>query len=190
VSPPNPRIITDPAELSREWLTMVLRGRGLNVAVSSLRSEPVGTGQMAYNERVFLEYEGDAADAPATLVGKFPSPSEESRAAAVDWQTLSVGCGGQDLAYLLGNSSPPEQRREHESHVLEVYRESMAELGIERSADEVYADFVYGSFQGPSITILGALFVGQTDRGDEMFMAMAHRATAQIRDLDALDLLA
>jgi hypothetical protein len=322
VSPPNPRIITDPAELSREWLTMVLRGRGLNVAVSSLRSEPVGTGQMAYNERVFLEYEGDAADAPATLVGKFPSPSEESRAAgarggvrsetlfytelaenlpirtpeclygaisddhktftlfledlapaqqgdqigggsngqieaavrnlaglhaptwndpslaklewiaqglsdefatyielgtpafierykerlsdeaaetlrsfaagvrrwielspkqktlvhgdyrldnlmfentdlenagkgirvaAVDWQTLSVGCGGQDLAYLLGKSSPPEQRREHESHMLEVYRESMAELGIERSADEVYADYVYGSFQGPSI---------------------------------------
>jgi aminoglycoside/choline kinase family phosphotransferase len=112
------------------------------------------------------------------------------RVAAVAWQTLSMGCGGQDLAYLLGNSSPPEQRREHESHMLEVYRESMAELGIERSADEVYADYVYGSFQGPSITMLGALFVGQTDRGDEMFMAMAHRATAQIRDLDALDLLA
>ena len=100
------------------------------------------------------------------------------RVAAVDWQTLSVGCGGQDLAYLLGNSSPPEQRREHESHMLEVYRESMAELGIERSADEVYADYVYGSFQGPSITMLVDLFVGQTDRGDEMFMAMAHRATA------------
>jgi hypothetical protein len=355
MTPPNPRIITDPAELSPEWLTAVLRGTGLDVTVSSLRSEPVGTGQMAHNERIFLEYEGDAAGAPATLVGKFPSPSEESRAAganggyrsetlfytelaenlpirtpecfygaisddhttftllledlapaqqgdqigggsdaeieaavrnlaglhaprwndpslaelewiaqggseefpiyiemgtpvfierykerlsdeaaetlrgfaagvrrwmeispkektlvhgdyrldnlmfektgqgirvaAVDWQTLSVGCGGQDLAYLLGNSSPPEQRRNHEMHMLEVYRESMAELGIERSADQVYADYVYGSFQGPSITMLGALFVGQTDRGDEMFMAMADRATTQIRDLNALDLL-
>jgi hypothetical protein len=356
MSSPNPRIITDPAELSPEWLTTVLRSRGLDVTVGSLRSEPVGTGQMAHNERLFLEYEGDAAGAPATLVGKFPSPSEASRAAganggyrsetlfytelaeslpirtpecfygaisddhttftllledlapaqqgdqigggsdaeieaavrnlaglhaprwndpslaalewvaqgtsdefalyiemgtpafierykdrlsdeaaetlrgfaagvrrwmeiapkektlvhgdyrldnlmfetttegiqvaAVDWQTLSVGCGGQDLAYLLGNSSPPEQRRKHESHMLEVYREAMAELGIERSADEVDADYVYGSFQGPSITMLGALFVGQTDRGDEMFMAMAHRATTQIRDLNALDLLA
>ena len=112
------------------------------------------------------------------------------RVAAVAWQTLSMGCGGQDLAYLLGNSSPPEQRREHESHMLEVYRESMAELGIERSANEVYADYVYGIFQGPSIMMLGALFVGQTDRGDEMFMAMTHRATAQIHNLDALDLLA
>jgi len=353
---PNPPIITDPAALSPEWMTAALRSSGLDVTVSALRSEPVGTGQMAHNERIFLEYEGDATYAPATLVGKFPSPSEESRAAganggyrsetlfyteladslpirtadclygaisddhttftllledlapaeqgdqigggsdaeieaavrnlaglhaprwndpslvdldwiiqgaseqfaiyiemgtpvfierykesladeaadtlrgfaagvrrwleiapkektlvhgdyrldnlmfeataegirvaAVDWQTLSVGCGGQDLAYLLGNSSPPEQRRKHESHMLEVYRESMAALGVDRSPDQVYADYVYGSFQGPSITMLGALFVGQTDRGDEMFMAMAHRATSQIRDLNALDLLA
>jgi hypothetical protein len=356
MSSPSPRIITDPAELSREWLTTVLRSRGLDVTVGSLRSEPVGTGQMAHNERLYLEYEADAEGAPATLVGKFPSPSEASRAAganggyrsetlfytelaeslpirtpecfygaisddhttftllledlapaeqgdqigggsdaeieaavrnlaglhaprwndpslaelewvaqgtsdefalyiemgtpafierykdrlseeaaetlrgfaagvrrwmeiaprektlvhgdyrldnlmfetttegiqvaAVDWQTLSVGCGGQDLAYLLGNSSPPEQRRKHESHMLEVYREAMAALGVDRSGDQIYADYVYGSFQGPSITMLGALFVGQTDRGDEMFMAMAHRATTQIRDLNALDLLA
>jgi hypothetical protein len=353
---PNPAIMTDPAALSPEWMTAVLRRSGLDVTVSALRSEPVGTGQMAHNERIFLEYEGGATDAPATLVGKFPSPSEASRAAGasggyrsetlfyteiaesllirtpacfygaisddhttftllledlapaqqgdqigggsdaeieaavrnlaglhaprwndpslaeldwiaqgandqfamyiemgtpafierykaslseeaadtlrgfaagvrrwleispkektlvhgdyrldnlmfeptgdgirvatVDWQTLSVGCGGQDLAYLLGNSSPPEQRRKHESHMLGVYRESMAALGVDRSSEEVYADYVYGTFQGPSITMLGALFVGQTDRGDEMFMAMADRATTQIRDLNALDLLA
>ena len=163
---------------------------------------------------------------PATLVGKFPSPSEESRAAGArggyrsetlfytelaenlpirtpeclygaisgDHKTFTLLL--EDLApaqqgdQIGGGSNPPEQRREHESHMLEVYRESMAELGIERSADEVYADYVYGSFQGPSITMLVDLFVGQTDRGDEMFMAMAHRATAQIHNLDALDLLA
>ncbi len=356
MSSPSPRIVSDPNELSPEWMTAALRSSGLDVTVSSLRREPVGTGQMAHNERLYLEYEGDAANAPATLVGKFPSQSEESRAAgarggyraetlfytelaeslpirtprcfygaisddhttftllledlaparqgdqiggasdeeieaavrnlaglhaprwndpslaefdwtfqglseefalyiemgtpafveryqdrlsaedadtlrsfaagvrrwleicpkektlvhgdyrldnlmfetsdqgvrvaAVDWQTLSVGCGGQDLAYLLGNSSPPKQRRNHEAHMLEVYRESMAALGVERSGDEIYADYIYGSFQGPSITMLGSLAVGQTDRGDEMFMAMAHRATTQIRDLNALDLLA
>jgi aminoglycoside phosphotransferase (APT) family kinase protein len=119
----------------------------------------------------------------------FETTGEGITVAAVDWQTLSVGCGGQDLAYLLGNSSAPDQRRRHETHMLDVYRESMAALGVDRSRDEVYADYVYGSFQGPSITMLGALSVGQTDRGDEMFMAMAHRATSQIRDLNALDLL-
>lgn len=355
IKPPDPRIVTDAAQLSPEWMTAALRQSGLDVTVRSLRCEPVGTGQMAHNERIFLEYEAGTAEAPTSLVGKFPSPSEESRAAgarggyrsetlfytelaeslpirtpkcfygaisedfasftllledlaparqgdqigggsdaeieaavrnlaglhaprwndssladldwtfqglstefalyielgtpafieryrgrlseedadtlrsfatgvrrwleiapeqktlvhgdyrldnlmfettdaeirvaAVDWQTLTVGCGGQDLAYLLGNSSPPEQRRDHETHMLEVYREAMAALGVERSADEIYADYVYGSFQGPSITMLGSLAVGQTDRGDEMFMAMAHRATTQIRDLNALDLL-
>jgi hypothetical protein len=37
--------------------------------------------------------------------------------------------------------------------------------------------------------MLGSLAVGQTDRGDDMFMAMAKRSVAQIQDLDALALL-
>ncbi len=53
---PNPRIISDPAELSPEWLTAALRCSGLDVTVDSLRSEPVGTGQMAHNERIQLTY--------------------------------------------------------------------------------------------------------------------------------------
>ena len=366
-------VIVDPGDLTPEWLSEALRRHGLDVTVRSFSSEPVGTGQMAHNERIFLDYadSDDSANfvdpaqsadpavpgrsAPRTVVGKFPAPGEQSRAAgargayraetlfyteladslpirtpecfygaisddhstftllledlapaqqgdqigggsdaeieaavrnlaglhaprwndpwleqldwvfqsgsdefalyiemgtpvfieryqtrlsredaatlrsyaagvrrwleirpvektlvhgdyrldnlmfdasgggcsvaAVDWQTLSVGCGGQDLAYLLGNSSPPEERRRHESHMLEVYRESMGRLGVERSVDEIYADYVYGSFHGPAITMLGALSVEQTDRGDEMFMAMARRATAQIRDLNALALI-
>ncbi len=37
--------------------------------------------------------------------------------------------------------------------------------------------------------MLGALAVGQTERGDAMFVAMARRSAAQVRDLRALDLL-
>ena len=356
---PHPEIITDPKALTPEWMTAALRSAGFDVDVRALRSEAVGTGQMAHNERIFLEYEPDSAgrpiDAPRTIVGKFPSPNEASRAAgsrgayraetlfytelanslsvvtprchygaisadhatftllledlapkrqgdqiagaddaeieaavrnlaglhaphwgdpsiekldwmaggigdeyalyvemgtpafierykdrlspadqetlrgfaagvkdwtakrpaprtlvhgdyrldnlmferkgdevhvaAVDWQTLSVGCGGQDLAYLLGNSSPPDQRRRHEGHMLEVYRKAMANLGVELSSEKVRSDYVYGTFQGPSITMLGSLAVGQTDRGDDMFMEMAARSCAQIRDLNALDLI-
>ena len=353
---PSPSVVVDPAALTPEWLTRALRSAGLDVEVAALRSEPVGTGQMAHNERIFLEYAGDSVGAPATLVGKFPSPNEESRAsgarggyrtetlfytelaaglscatprclygaispdhstftllledlapkrqgdqiagaaddeieaavrnlaglhapywgapalgaldwlnegigeeytayvemgtpvfleryadrlgtqdaetlrsfaagvkrwvsrrpatrtlvhgdyrldnlmfersgegvqvAAVDWQTLSVACGGQDLAYLLGNSSSPERRRAHEARMLGAYREEMAARGVRLSAEEVRHDYAYGTFQGPSITMLGALAVGQTDRGDDMFMAMASRCCAQIRDVGALDLIA
>ena len=352
---PTPEILADPADLTPAWLSAALQSGGHDVVVAACRSEAVGTGQMAHNERIFLEYERNEAELPPSLVGKFPSPSEESRAsgarggyrsetrfytdlaadlaitvpachygaisadeatftllledlapkqqgdqirgasddeieaavrnlaglhaprwgdatlerldwmgggisdeyvtyvqmgtpafieryrerlsdedaatlqafadgvknwvdrrpptptlvhgdyrldnlmfessaqgvlvAAVDWQTLSVGCGGQDLAYLLGNSSPPEQRRAHEARMLEVYREAMAAQGVALSADQVRADYVYGTFQGPSITMLGALAVGQTDRGDTMFMAMAERSCAQIRDTGALALI-
>ncbi len=353
---PNPAVLADPADLTPAWLTDALQSAGYDVVVSACRSEAVGTGQMAHNERIWLEYDRNDAGLPATLVGKFPSPNEESRAsgargayrsetrfytdlasdlaiavpachygaiaddeatftllledlapavqgdqirgasddeieaavrnlaglhaprwddaslhdldwmgggigdeyvtyvqmgtpvfleryrdrlsdedaatlqafadgvknwverrpatptlvhgdyrldnlmfesasdgvrvAAVDWQTLSVGCGGQDLAYLLGNSSPPEQRRAHEGRMLEAYREEMARHGVALSAERVHADYVYGTFQGPSITMLGSLGVGQTERGDTMFMAMASRSCAQIRDTGALELLA
>lgn len=352
---PSPPILSDPRELTPEWIGDALRSAGLDVRVRALRREPVGTGQMAHNERIFIEYEQAAPGAPATLVGKFPSPNETSRGAgaaggylaevlfytelagslsirtpacfygaiaedratftllledlaparqgdqisgarddqieaavvnlaglhaplwnhpslreidwipvganagfgqflraatplfleryadrlssedagtlrafaegvdrwvetqpesqtlvhgdyrldnllfasadggppvaAVDWQTLSVGSGGRDLAYLLGNSSPPERRRAHEDHMLDVYRRAMAELGAELEPETIRHDYRHGSFQGPFITVLGAIAVGQTERGDDMFMAMAHRCAAQIRDLAALDLL-
>lgn len=107
----------------------------------------------------------------------------------VDWQTLSVACGGQDLAYLLGNSCEAPQRRAHERRMLAAYRDALSALGVERRAEDVFADYVYGTFQGPVVTVLGALAVGRTERGDAMFMAMARRSAAQIRDLDALALL-
>jgi hypothetical protein len=353
MSPSFSPVVLEPSAITPEWLTAALRSSGHDVNVVACWTEAVGTGQMAHNERIFLEYAGDPDGLAPTLVAKMPSPSAESRAAggsgayraetrfylevadqlncvtpachygaisedqttftllledlapkrqgdqiagasadeieaavrnlaglhapmrnaalldqidwlvggvgdqlatyiematpafieryrsrlsdedaavlaafaanvgnwiarrpaartlvhgdyrldnlmfettpngvavaAVDWQTLSVACGGQDLAYLLGNSSSPDQRRAHEAPMLEVYREAMAALGVPLSAAEILDEYVYGTFQGPAITILGALAVGQTDRGDDMFMAMASRSCAQIRDLEALD---
>ena len=355
-SSPSPAVIDLADQITPAWLTSALRHGGHAVTVAACRSESVGTGQMAHNERVFVEYDGDAAGLPETFVVKIPSPSEESRGAgasggyrnetrfyleladrlacsiprchyaalsddeatftlvledlapkkqgdqiagasdeeieaavrnlaglhaplrgsaaldeidwlggeasagqlplyvemgtpafvdryrerlsdeivstlevfaahaknwldrrppvatlvhgdyrldnlmfettsagvavaAVDWQTLSIGCGGQDLAYLLGNSAPPDQRRAHEDRMLEVYREAMAAHGASLSADEVRTEYVYGTFQGPTITMLGSLSVGQTDRGDDMFMAMISRCCAQILDTGALDVI-
>jgi len=352
----DPEIVADPAAVTPTWLTDVLRHAGHDVTVRAVTSEPVGTGQMAHNERFILEYEGNATGAPHSLVGKFPSPSEESRAAgaaggyrnevrfytdlaeglavrtpaclhgavsddstvftliledlaparqgdqldgctpeqlvvaaenlaglhaprwcdptlreldwigsslgdqavmivqlvtpmfveryadrlsaetvqvleafsagierwfateperftvvhgdyrldnllfesaeggdpvaAVDWQTLSIACGGRDLAYLLGNSVEPELRREVEGDVRAAYLARLAELGVSGvDLDTVIADERHGAFQGPFITMLGAIAVGRTDRGDDMFVAMAERSAAQVRDLDCLDLL-
>ena len=105
---------------------------------------------------------------------------------AVDWQTLSVATAGRDVAYLLGTSCDAPLRREREAAWLEVYRQAMAGHGVERSAEEVRDDYRHGSFQGLYITMLGSMGVGRTERGDTMFVAMAERSTALVRDLDAL----
>jgi hypothetical protein len=71
-----------------------------------------------------------------------------------------------------------------------AYLGRLTELGVTGyTSDAMAADERHGCFQGPFITMLGAIAVGQTDRGDAMFVAMAERSAAQIVDLDALDLL-
>ncbi len=109
--------------------------------------------------------------------------------AAVDWQTLSVTSAGRDLAYLVGTSLEPEPRRRHEAAIVSSYRAAMARLGVELDADDVGRHYRHGTFQGPFITMLGAIAVRRTPRGDDMFMAMLHRTCAQILELDALELL-
>jgi aminoglycoside/choline kinase family phosphotransferase len=355
---PGPEIIVDPRDVTPEWLTAVLRQAGHDTTVRAFTSEPVGTGQMAQNERFVLRCD-DAETAPASVVGKFPSPNAASRAAgaaggyrnevcfytdlaeslavrtphclfgaisddfseftlvledlsparqgdqlegcdaaqlvaaaenlaglhaprwadptlrelgwvsstlgeqavaivqlvtpmfveryaahlsaatvtvleafaagierwferepprftvvhgdyrldnlmfappdvdgcdpvaAVDWQTVMIGNPGRDLAYLLGTSVEPAVRREVEGDVRAAYLSVLGALGVtDVDLDTLTADERHGAFQGPFITMLGAIAVGQTERGDRMFVAMAERSAAQVRDLDALDLLA
>ena len=111
--------------------------------------------------------------------------------ATVDWQTVIIGNPGRDLAYLLGTSVEAAVRREVEGDVRSAYLARLRALGVtDVDLDTVIADERHGAFQGPFITMLGAIAVGRTERGDRMFVAMAERSAAQIRDLDALDLLA
>jgi hypothetical protein len=110
--------------------------------------------------------------------------------AAVDWQTLSIGHPGRDVAYFLGNAMPPGQRREHEQTLVRAYHEALLGQGVTNySFEQCFDDYRYGHFQGPLVTVLGAMAVIQTPRGDEMFMAMASRSCQAIRDLDSTSLL-
>jgi len=103
---PAPLILADPRELTPDWLGAALQSAGLDVRVRSLRSEPVGTGQMAHNERIFIEYADAPADAPASLVGKFPSPNESSRGAGAAGGYLAEVRFYTDLAGKLSIRTP------------------------------------------------------------------------------------
>lgn len=66
--------IVTPEEVSPEWMTQALALHGIDAKVESIRVEQVGTGQLGEARRFQLAYKGAAPkDAPATVVGKFPS---------------------------------------------------------------------------------------------------------------------
>lgn len=72
-----------PSAITPDWLGAVLRKAGHDVRVAAFDAKRVGTGQVGESVRFTLAFAGDARGAPATVVGKFPSSDETSRAAGV-----------------------------------------------------------------------------------------------------------
>jgi len=120
----------------------------------------------------------------------FGGPDDGVSIATVDWQTLEVGNPGRDLAYFLGNSLLPSERRVHEQDLVRAYHEALLSYEVrDYSLGDCIDDYRFGHFQGPLITILAAVGLAHTDRGDDMFIAMCSRACDAIRDLGSLELL-
>ncbi|MEU5879942.1 phosphotransferase [Spirillospora sp. NPDC047279] len=107
--------------------------------------------------------------------------------AAVDWQTLSVGLPARDLAYFLGTSLTVEDRRACERDLVAAYHDALTGHGVTGyPLEQCWDDYTFSHLQGPLITVLGCAYGTPTERGDEMFLAMASRSCAAIRDHDTL----
>jgi hypothetical protein len=107
----------------------------------------------------------------------------------VDWQTVTVGPGPSDVAYLLGSGLIPELREQQEERLVRRYVERLAEHGVSVEFDDIWRRYVLGSFSGYLMAVTASQIVEQTERGDAMFVAMAVRHAAQVRHLGLLDLL-
>ena len=90
-----PALVSDPALADARWLTDVLRyARVLDdAAVTGVERLRIGTGQMGQNVAFSLTYDRPVSGAPATVVGKFPSPEPKSRAAAKTFRTYEREVG-------------------------------------------------------------------------------------------------
>lgn len=75
--------IRRPGTIDARWLTEVLQAAGVDAVVKGFSAGNVGSGQIGESVRFKLDYERAGEDAPASMVGKFPSPGEESRATGV-----------------------------------------------------------------------------------------------------------
>tara|TARA_R110002072_G_scaffold56097_3_gene145513 strand:+ start:10578 stop:11645 length:1068 start_codon:yes stop_codon:yes gene_type:complete len=75
--------IPTPETVTSEWLTTQLNNCGVDGTVASFEQKRVGTGQIGMCFRYELTYSEAGANAPTSLIGKFPSDDPSSRATGV-----------------------------------------------------------------------------------------------------------
>jgi hypothetical protein len=112
-------------------------------------------------------------------------------ALALAWQTVTIGPPLRDVAYFLGRSPDPALRRGHEERLVGEYHTGIIARGIDYDADRCWDAYRLGHLQAPLITDLGCIHATaeRTARADGMFLAMATRSCAAVRELRSLELV-
>ncbi len=126
------------------------------------------------------------------LFGTDAGADASSRAPAlttVDWQTPSLGGGLSDVAYFLSGSLDPAELRRLEPELLGLYLAGLAEHGVELSQSDAWVQYRLAAPAGYAMAVIASQLVGQTDRGDDMFMVMARGSAAMALDLDTAALI-
>lgn len=73
-----PGLDTHPLKLGPGWFNDLFAEIGIDAEVKSLTSKSIGTGQIGENVRFVFNYARAGANAPKTLVGKFPPPTKRA----------------------------------------------------------------------------------------------------------------
>jgi hypothetical protein len=119
----------------------------------------------------------------------FGTTGEAPPITTVDWQTPSLGYGLSDVAYFLSGSLEADELATNEPALLGTYRGRLAEQGVTLSEEQVWRDYRMAAPGGYVMAVIASQLVGQTERGDDMFMVMAKGAAAQALRVDTAGLL-
>ena len=118
----------------------------------------------------------------------FTQTATGTQVKVVDWQTASISAGLTDVAYFVGASFNPGQRREVEVELVQRYHDGLVRHGVSISWSDVWDQYRLFATSGYIMAIVASMLVKQTDRGDAMFAAMANRHGRQMIDLETLSL--
>lgn len=111
------------------------------------------------------------------------------RVVVVDWQGLRIGRPLNDVALCLAGGLQPAERLAVEEEVLKEYHQGLQVAGVQDfSWDDCWHEYRRASFAGFGLTIISSMVVVQTERGDDMFTAMAQRYSRHALDLNAQEL--
>lgn len=104
----------------------------------------------------------------------------------VDWQTVRLGAGAHDLAYLMGNSfADPAVRRANDERLVARYHQGLLAYGVQDySLDRCWHEYRCFAHASLGMAIIAGMTVGRTERGDRMFVAMANRSAQLAHDVD------
>lgn len=111
------------------------------------------------------------------------------QATAVDWQSITLGNPMTDVAYFIGAGILKDERRAQEQNLVKKYHGALTATGVEYDFDACWQDYRRATFAGFSVTVIASMMVQQTERGDQMFTAMADRHSRHALDLSAADFL-
>ena len=121
----------------------------------------------------------------------FDTSSAVRPVTVVDWQTVHVGSGPQDVAYFIGNAfSDVDQGREQQERLVRRYHDLLVERGVRGyTFDQCWLEYRRHGYASLIMAIAASMLVGRTERGDRMFMAMADRSAQLARDVDTFGAL-
>ncbi|MEU3011685.1 phosphotransferase [Nocardia asteroides] len=120
----------------------------------------------------------------------FGEPGAARELTIVDWATLKWGPITSDLAFFLGGNLSPEDRRKHETELVTIFHSELVANGLaEFTFDDCWRGYRWAAFYGILMAVVAPLMVTQSDRGDQLFLAMLERHCQQVRDLDSVGLL-
>lgn len=106
----------------------------------------------------------------------------------VDWQTLGIGSGASDLAYLVGTSIADPAARDDRG-AFDRWIAALQREGAVPDATQLWDDYRVGALSGYFMAVFASMNVERTARGDEMFAVMAERPARQALALGSIDLL-
>lgn len=122
----------------------------------------------------------------------FGTPNGDAPLAIIDWQILSAGRGVYDVAYFLGGSLKPADRRACEREILRTYHATLEQLGVRGySFEQCFEDYRHCSLfvQYIPVTSVGGMLDQTNERGVALFEAMVDRYCAAAEDLRLDELL-
>lgn len=110
--------------------------------------------------------------------------------AVLDWQTVTLGPPGLDIAFFLGSGLREDDRREHEESLVRGYHAALRDHGVRNySWDACWRDYRMHAVCGFLGALIGAARAERSERGDEMLFSMARRHGAHVADLNAFEAL-